>query len=265
MTGLTGQYASVADTRLYYETAGDPSAQPVLLVHTAGSDSRQWRYVAPALADRDFYPVVPDLPGHGKSYPSNWEVNSTIREHAAAVWALAEHLDLSHPVVSGCSVGGDVTLDLAVTHGDDLACAVAFEGAARTRGAATGRLAHPHACPGWQNVLDYSVVDSTGEPCPEERRTELRWQHRGSQEVATNDLQAWADFDVRDQLDEANCPVLVVRGEADFYIQDDVFAETVEGLPDGEGVELEDTGHYPMMERPERTTELIADFVAENH
>lgn len=264
MTALTGHYASVADTRLYYETAGDPSDQPIVLVHTAGADSRQWRYVAPALAEQGYYAVVPDLPGHGKSYPSDWAVTTTIREHAAATWSLVEALDLSRPVVSGCSVGGNVTLDLAVTRGDALRCAVAFEGAANTRGAATGRLSHPQACPGWQNVLEYSVVDSTGEQCPEERRTELRWQHHGSQAVATSDLQGWADFDVRDRLADATCPVLVVRGEDDFYIQDDVFEETVDGLPDAEGIELADTGHYPMMERPERTTAVITDFLDEN-
>lgn len=261
MTGLTGHYADVDGTRVYYETAGDASDQSVVLVHTAGADGRQWRYVAPALADRGYHVLVPDLPGHGKSYPTDWEPHTRIRQHADAVWALGERLGLERPVVAGCSIGGDVTLDIAVEQAADLTAAVAMEGAGKTRGAQLGRLSHPHALPGWQDVLDYSVTDSTGSDCPPERRTELAWQHRGAQEVATNDLQAWADFDIVDELHRADCPVMLVRGEADYFVQDDVFEATVDRLPDCEPVTLENVGHYPMMERPETVTALIDEFV----
>lgn len=261
MTDLVGRYAEVDGGRVYYETAGDADAQSVVLVHTAGSDGRQWRYVAPALAERGYHVVVPDLPGHGKSYPTDWEPHETIDQHADAVWTLVEHLGLDRPAVGGCSVGGNTTLSLAIDHADDITAAVAMEGAGRTRGAQLGRLSHPHALPGWQDVLEYSVVDAVGAACPDARRTELAWQHKGAHEVATNDLQGWADFDRMDELDGADCPVMLVRGEAEYFIQDDVFEETVERLPDPEPVVLDDVGHYPMMEAPETVTDLVAGFV----
>lgn len=264
MNELVGRYADVDGTRVYYETVGDVGAPALLLVHTAGADGRQWRYVAPALAERGYRVIVPDLPGHGKSYPTDWEPHTTIHEHAESVWALAAHLDLDRPAVAGCSIGGDTALDLAVHHGEDLQCAIAMEGAGRTRGAPLGRLSHPHALPGWQDVLDYSVVDSTADACSDEHRVELTWQHRSAHDVATNDLQAWADFDVLDDLETVACPVMVVRGAADFYIQDDVFEATVDRLPDCRAVELDDVGHYPMMERPEKTTALVAEFLDEH-
>lgn len=261
MTDLTGRYVEVDDTRTYYETAGDPADQAVVLIHTAGADGRQWRYVAPALADRGYHVVVPDLPGHGKSYPSDWAPNETIEEHADAVWGLIETLDLDGPVVGGCSVGGDTTLSLAIDHAADLTAAVAMEGAGRTRGAQLGRLSHPHALPAWQDVLEYSVVDAVGRSCPDGHRTELAWQHRSAHEIATNDLQAWADFDRVDELERADCPVMLVRGESDYFVQDDVFDETVARLPDVEPVVLSEVGHYPMMEAPDRVTELIDEFL----
>ncbi len=261
MTDLTGSYADVAGTRTYYETAGSPEDQPVVLIHTAGADGRQWRYVAPSLAERGYYAVVPDLPGHGKSYPTDWEPHTTIHQHADAVWGLVEALGLDEPAIGGCSIGGDTTLALAVDHASDMSGAVAMEGAGRTRGAQLGRLSHPHALPGWQDVLEYSVVDSTGDSCPPERRTELAWQHRGAHEIATNDLQGWADFDVMGDLERVDCPVMLIRGEADYFIQDDVFEETVDRLPTCEPVVLDDVGHYPMMERPEHVTSLVAEFL----
>lgn len=58
-------------------------------------------------------------------------------------------------------------------------------------------------------------------------------------------------------------PFLLVRGDIDFYIQDDVFETTAERLPNCETITLNDVGHYPMIEAPEETTECIADFLDE--
>jgi len=261
-TNLTGTYAEVDRTRTYYETAGDPDDQSVVLIHTAGADGRQWRYVAPNLAERGYHAVIPDLPGHGKSYPSDWKPNTSIKQHADAVWGLIETLGIDQPVVGGCSVGGDTTVSLAIDHAAELTAAIAMEGAGRTRGAQLGRLSHPHALPGWQDVLEYSVVDAVGLTCPDAHRTELAWQHRGAHEIATNDLQAWANFDRADELNQADCPVMLVRGADDYFIQDDVFDETVEQLPDVEPVTLSEVGHYPMMETPEQVTDLIDEFLS---
>jgi pimeloyl-ACP methyl ester carboxylesterase len=262
MTGaLTGAYVSVTDTRTYYEEVGDSTDQSIILVHTAGAQGSQWRHVAPILAEAGYHVLVPDLPGHGKSYPVDWAPHTTIHQHAEFVWSFVESVGLDAPVVAGCSIGGDIALDIAVNHAAELAGAIPLEGACRTRGAPLARQSHPHACPGWQDILEYSVVGSTADEVEGEILDELQWQHRGSQEVATKDLQAWADHDVTDRLDEATCPVLLVRGEDDFFVQDDVYAETVAGLPDCEGVIMPDTGHYPMMERPTRTAELVLEFL----
>ncbi|MFC7157054.1 alpha/beta fold hydrolase [Halomarina halobia] len=257
---LLGRYVTVDETRIYYEAVGDSSDPPVVCLHTAGAEGRQWRYVAPQLAEAGYRVVVPDLPGHGKSYPVDWRVHTSIHEHAEFVVAFAAALGLERPAIAGCSIGGATALDVAVHHAPEISAAVVMEAAGRTRGAALGRFAHPHACPGWQSVLDYSVIDSTGDVGPV-RREELKWQHRGAQAAATNDLQAWADHDVTDRLADATCPVLLVRGAADFFVQDDVFDRTVEGLPDVETAVLDGVGHYPMMEAPDRVSTLVSGFL----
>ncbi|MHA1528881.1 MAG: alpha/beta fold hydrolase, partial [Alphaproteobacteria bacterium] len=54
--------------RLYWEEAG--SGIPLLCLHTAGADGRQFRELLndPAITDR-FRVVVFDMPWHGKSSP----------------------------------------------------------------------------------------------------------------------------------------------------------------------------------------------------
>lgn len=261
MPELTGQYCQIDGTRTYYETVGSETAPPVVAIHTAGADGRQWRHAAPLLAEAGFRVVVPDLPGHGKSYPVDWKPHDSIHQHAEFVHRFIETGDIDAPAVTGCSIGGDTVLDLAVHHSETIRCAMALEGAGRTKGAKLGRLSHPHSLPSWENVLEYSVVDSTADAAPEQVRRELAWQHRHSHAVGTNDLHGWATFDVMDSLEEITVPTLVVRGEEDFFIQDDVYEETVERIPEIEAVTMTDTGHYPMMEQPEETVAVLTAFL----
>ena len=58
--------------RIYFEENGD--GIPLVCLHTAGSDNRQWRYL---LADeefaKDFRIIAFDMPFHGKSNPpASW-------------------------------------------------------------------------------------------------------------------------------------------------------------------------------------------------
>ena len=69
---MTGRYFTLnsggSEYRIYIEEAG--SGIPLLCLHTAGSDARQFRHI---LADPDitsrFRVIAFDLPWHGKSNP----------------------------------------------------------------------------------------------------------------------------------------------------------------------------------------------------
>jgi len=89
---------------------------------------------------------------------------------------------------------------------------------------------------------------------------ELRWQHRGPQVSAVGDLEAWATHDVRALLGAVECPMLVVRGEDDFWVPRPLVEETVRLLKNAEVAYLKGIGHYPMFEDPPLTATLAADF-----
>ena len=69
---IVGRYIQVADGassyRIFYEEAGQ--GRPLLCMHTAGTDSRQWRHVLndPAITRR-FRVIAFDMPYHGRSTP----------------------------------------------------------------------------------------------------------------------------------------------------------------------------------------------------
>ncbi len=257
---ITGHYVSVGGTRTFFDEIG--SGTPIICVHTAGSDSREYRYLLPLLARRGLRAIAPDLPGHSRSYPVDWRAARTIHEHAEFVHGFAKAVCDERPVIMGCSIGGDITLDLVANHSPDLLAAIPMEGAAWTPTFPNPEeMSRPSWMPGWQDVMERAAIGSLARSVPAEKVTELRWQHRGSQLAAAGDLAGWATHDVRGRLRNARCPVLLVVGVEDFRVPVENVRATAKELPDCELEVLDDVGHYPMFEAPERIAELTDRFL----
>src|SRR6478672_4229696 len=105
-----------AEHRIYVEEAG--KGIPLLCLHTAGADSRQYRHLLNDAAITSKYRVIAfDMPYHGRSNPpDHWWLRKyrlTTRDYVEQIRAVWKALDLSKPVVIGCSMGGAIVLKLA--------------------------------------------------------------------------------------------------------------------------------------------------------
>ena len=91
---------------------GDPGNPPLVLLHGAHQSAHSWDLVSLALARR-YHVVALDQRGHGDS---EWarDADYAPQTMAADAKALIETLELAHPVVIGHSMGGRVTLRLAL-------------------------------------------------------------------------------------------------------------------------------------------------------
>jgi pimeloyl-ACP methyl ester carboxylesterase len=103
--------------RVYVEQAGEGT--PLLCLHTAGSDSRQYRALMNDTRITDNHRVIAfDMPWHGKSSPpSGWhneEYQLTSARYTTMVLAVMTALDLDKPILIGCSIGGRIALHLAL-------------------------------------------------------------------------------------------------------------------------------------------------------
>jgi len=133
-----GRYAYISangeEARIYYETAGT-GPTPLLLQPTAGADGRQYRYLLanPEMQQR-FTMYAYDLPYHGKSLPPLgvrwWEQPYKPTRDYLMNWvvAIADYLALDGPFFMGCSVGGQLALDLAAYHKDRFAAFISLNG-----------------------------------------------------------------------------------------------------------------------------------------
>jgi pimeloyl-ACP methyl ester carboxylesterase len=114
---IIGRYLSVTvqgrRQRIYVESAGQGT--PVLCLHTAGADTRQWRHIlndADLTADYRFFAF--DMPWHGKSLPPEGfqteDYLLTTEAYIDTVLAVARALGLDRPILAGCSMGGRIAL-----------------------------------------------------------------------------------------------------------------------------------------------------------
>lgn len=120
---VTGRYAHISiggkKHRVYFEEAG--SGIPLLCLHTAGADGRQFRALMnDAGVTSNFRVIAFDMPWHGKSSPpEGWQHEDyrlTSESYIEQILAVSQALALDKPVAMGCSIGGRIALYLALKH-----------------------------------------------------------------------------------------------------------------------------------------------------
>lgn len=102
-------FVNIGNAQLYYETAGQGA--PLIMIHAGVADSRQWNSEFEFFA-RNYHVLRYDMRGYGKSEPVDGEFS-----HMNDLVALLEALGLHERVViMGCSMGGGLAMDFALTH-----------------------------------------------------------------------------------------------------------------------------------------------------
>ena len=197
---IVGRYARVDGNRTFYDECGEGT--PVVCVHTAGADSREYQYLLPLLAGRGYRGLALDLPGHSRSYPVDWEPHRTINQHAEYVHRFAQTVcGGEKPVMIGCSIGGCIAFDLAANHSEDFLAIVPMEGLAWGSPILPfpGELERPAWSTAWKPFLEFAAVESLGKPTLADplKVKELWWQHQNCQQAGNGDIQGWAQHDVR--------------------------------------------------------------------
>lgn len=114
MIPADGQHAEVAGVDFHYVDLGPREAPAIVMIHGILSNWRIFTYfLAPAMA-RDHRVVVIDRPGWGYSRLTGKRLD--IAEQADAIAALIGKLGLEKPLLVGHSMGGAVSLALALAH-----------------------------------------------------------------------------------------------------------------------------------------------------
>ena len=256
---VTGRYLRMdiegRPHRVYVEEAGE--GVPLLLLHTAGSDGRQWRdLLNDAEITRRFRCIAFDMPWHGKSSPpAGWEGEEyrlTTAGYTGLVMAVARALRLDRPVVMGCSIGGRIVLDLAAEHPESVRGVIGLQGSAFTGSYYDLSVLH-HARIHGGEVCGAMVSGLVGPSAPEAGKWETLWHYmQGGPGVFRGDLHFYAEEgDLRGKLariDTARCPVALLCGEFDYSCRPEDTRATAAAIPGATAVIMPGLGHFPMSE-----------------
>jgi pimeloyl-ACP methyl ester carboxylesterase len=253
----TGHYIDVDGIRTHYETAGE--GYPIVCFHAACQDTLMYRYVLDGLSDQ-FRVIAIDAPSHSKSdEPAGGEFTS-LTQHAEFNERVIEKLGLEKPVIIGCSMGGNLVLELGSRKPNGYAAIVSSEGADFTP--TVSQFLLDMLLVNGQQIVEGWSQSLTGPRTRPERAREVVWQIRKvSPEVMRGDLTGYAGFDKRKEVGTIESPVLMLRGDGDWLVSQAQVEETAARIPGSEIAVLAGTGHYPMIENPYEFNETVRAFL----
>jgi pimeloyl-ACP methyl ester carboxylesterase len=249
--------------RLYFEEAGE--GIPLLCLHTAGADGRQYRAILNDAAITSRYRVIAfDLPWHGKSSPppgfESEAYQLTTDLYVDSVMAVSRALGLQRPVVMGCSIGGRAVLHLALRHGAHFRAAIGLQSATHADAGADTRLRNlgvlyrpdVHG----QEAAAGTVACLIAPTSPQAEKWETLWHYmQGGPSVFLGDLHYYfTDGDLRNAalegLDAKGCPLYLLTGEYDLSATPELSAELARLTRARHFEVMQGLGHFPMSENP---------------
>ena len=259
---IVGRYLRLAlagrPHRVYFEEASQ--GIPLVCLHTAGADGRQFRHLMNDEAVTRHYRVLAfDMPWHGKSLPpAGWqdeEYTLTTRGYVDLIMTFITTLGLERPVVLGCSIGGKIVLELARLHAKSFRALIGLESA--------DYQAPWYDDTGWLHRSDVHGGEVSGAlmsgliapQSPEETRWDTLWMYmQGGPGVFKGDLFFYrADGDFRDrvsQIDTSACPLYLLTGEYDFSCTPEDTLRTAAKIKGARVTIMKEIGHFPMSENP---------------
>ncbi len=246
---------------LHFTDSG--SGPPLLLVHGLMVTGEMFEPVVHQFATRHRV-IVPDLRGHGRSrlLPQPY----TVRQLAADLSRLLDHLGIKSTAVLGYSQGGAVAQQLALDHPEQchrlvLACTYAFN-MATARETLEG-----HVAPALVGVLGPRLFAKLGASlgAKELDKERAAWLVglMGDQDRNLM-VSAWKEtmsFDSRKRLTEIACPTLVVAGSKDQAVPMHHAKMLHDGVTGSQLVVVDGARHTLIWTHPDEFVRLVEEFL----
>jgi pimeloyl-ACP methyl ester carboxylesterase len=269
---VDGRRVNVVDTG-----PADAEGPPIVLVHGLGANWQSWLENIPVLAERHRVMAL-DLPGFGLSEMPTEQLSIT--GMARCVLATMDALGIDTGIVVGNSMGGFVGAEMALVAPERVEKLVLVSAAALWSEQLTARptvvlnkLARSYSSWfygqwkfAWRHPrLRLPALAGAGIRHPGAIPSDLAFelmQGAGTDGFA-DAVEALYDYRIRDRLPEIACPTLVVWGSHDPLVPVWYAFEYEDLIPHARVVVFRDTGHAPMLERPDRFNHELEQFIGE--
>ena len=245
-------YVDVNGVHMYYESHG--AGTPLVLLHGGMlSIDLNFAGLIPTLAKKHRVIGV-ELQGHGRTADIDREI--TPAALASDVIGLLDHLGIDRAHVLGHSMGGAVTMELAISYPDRVRSVVPISVSVRPDGihpdlSDPSKFATSPIMPTQDDFAEFRAEYERLSPHPEHFEEFL-----ASLSASNADLQGWSDV----QLAGITAPVLLVLGDRDFTTAEHG-ALMQQLIPGSRLAILPDTTHMQVTRRADYLLPMLDDFL----
>ncbi|MDX1757209.1 MAG: alpha/beta fold hydrolase [Marinobacter sp.] len=243
----------------------------LVMLHGFGGNKDNWVRMAGRLSD-EFNIYAIDLPGHGDS-SKELSLGYRLQDQVRHLEAILDHLELERVHLMGNSMGGAITALYAAQYPERVESALLFNpaGVFEYESPFTAQLSegsNPLIVrePGdLERLVDFVMEEKPFVPWPiyEVLEEQAIANRQVNEHIFQTLRESSDDTHFQQTLAQIIDPVLVIWGTKDRVI-DYRNAEVFETrIPAATTVLLEDIGHVPMLEVPERSADLVRNFVTQ--
>ena len=250
--------------------ASEGDGPPIVLLHAGVVDSRVWEPFVPLLTGAGYRTIRYDARGFGRSTSEDVEFR-----RVDDLLAVLDAFGVGRAALVGNSQGGQIAIDLAVTHPDRVAALVQLasgiggldvamsprDEAVEERYEVVDQAGDLEALTDFELALWGAGVEQPVERLSPELRAFLRPMFADANEGRPRGRQVPIDPPAAERLDQLTMPVLFVHGGLDFsYVE--LFGRHLEAnVPNARLVVLPGVAHLVAVEAPEETARLILDLL----
>jgi len=257
--------------RLAYLEMGDPHGPAVVLIHGYTDNARDWVPVIPYLSARDRLIVV-DIRGHGRS--SKPECCYARVDFAYDIKLLLDALNVQRADIVGHSLGSIIAQTFAEYWPERTRKVVLISSTGGTRPCAPATSRAPAG-------FDYAAeIRKLKEPIDPDSPFMIAWWsspthvdedfiRRQRRDSARIPLKVWlavleqglGTADLQATLPRLKAPCLLIWGQADPIMGEEVRATLREALPNAQIKVFDGLGHNPFWEQPGAVAKVINEFL----
>ncbi|MFT7533380.1 MAG: 3-oxoadipate enol-lactonase [Gammaproteobacteria bacterium] len=247
---------------IHYQQFGSPDKPNLVLVNSLGTDFRMWHRLV-LLLEADFHILCYDKRGHGLSDAP--QAPYSMQDHYGDLINLMDFLSIDNAVLCGDSVGGMIAQALATRCPERIVALVLCDTAARI---GNEEIWNPRIEAVRANGIE-ALADATMERWfslkTQQNKAEIRlWRNmliRTADQGYIGTSIAIRDEDLTESTRELNLPVLALVGAEDNSTPPDVVRQMSELIKGSRFEVIDDAGHLPCIEQPDKIAGLIKDFL----
>lgn len=264
------RHTVVRSLRFHFSEWGEPGAPQILLLHGGNQSAHSWDLVSLHLSDR-YHVFALDQRGHGDSEWSR-DQDYSIDAKAADVLAFIENQGIESPVIMGHSMGGRVTMQVALARPDlargivlvDVGPELSPAGVEVIANFVTRNVEFDDLEEFLDNVVKYDKFRSREHIARTVKYNMLRRADgKYISKVDHRRVPVTSSELTLDDMRTLPCPVLIVRGGESDILEPEAAQRFADALPDGRLVTVPNCGHNVHSGNTPGFLEAIGPFLAE--